>query len=65
MDLKSYLAANRLSYRDFGAKIGVDHSQVSRWISGRRFPSLQMALAIEKTTDGQVMPKDLLGDNVA
>ena len=60
MDLKTYLEQNNISYREFGTMIGVDHSQVSRWIRGHRLPSLPMAVAIEKATGGQVMPADFV-----
>ena len=60
MDLKTYLETHNISYREFGEIIGVDHSQVSRWIRGQRLPSLPMAVAIEKATQQQVMPLDFV-----
>jgi len=58
MNLKTYISQNNLTLAEFGARVGVSHASVSRWVNGERTPSLGTALAIEKATKGKVKPSD-------
>ncbi len=58
MTLASYLSTHRLSYREFGRRVGADAAQVHRWASGKRTPSLAQALRIRAETDGAVGVED-------
>jgi transcriptional regulator with XRE-family HTH domain len=60
MKLRDYLAEKNLTYEQFGFLIGVGKSQVCRWAIGSRVPSLQMSLAIEAATAGQVTARDFV-----
>lgn len=37
--IKADLKSNRISQREFAAKLGVDESTLSRWLNGRRQPT--------------------------
>ena len=52
--LKQYLEKSSLTDAEFGALIGVSQSQVSRIKNDTSKPSLQVAIAIEKVTKGEV-----------
>lgn len=56
--LGAYLSAHKMTCTDFARRIGVKDSTVWRWVFGqdkqRRSPSLRLALAIERATDGAV-----------
>ena len=60
MTLASYLSTHRMSYREFGRRIGVDAAQVHRWASGKRTPSLAQALRIRAETGGTVGVEDFV-----
>lgn len=54
-DLKQYLEENGLSQREFGERIGVRQSVVSRWVSGKAYPDWECSLPrIVKVTGGAV-----------
>jgi len=53
--LKQYLEENGLSQREFGERIGVRQSVVSRWCSGVAYPDWECSLPrIIKATGGMV-----------
>ncbi len=53
--LKQYLEENGLSQREFGERIGVRQSVVSRWVSGKAYPDWECSLPrIVKVTGGAV-----------
>ena len=60
MRLHAYLKTNKQTYRQFAAEIGEDASQVHRWASGKRIPSLSVAARISSATNGLVTPMDFL-----
>ena len=65
-DLKQYLEENGLSQREFGERIGVRQSVVSRWCS-KAYPDWECSLPrIVKVTGGKVdansFVEDLLDD---
>lgn len=53
-NLATYLKSEKISQREFALSIGINHSVVSRFASGRARPSLSTALAIERATGGRV-----------
>ena len=66
-DLKQYLEENGLSQREFGERIGVRQSVVSRWCSQVAYPDWEYSLPrIIKVTGGAVdansFVEDLLDD---
>lgn len=63
MKLQAYLEKNRLSTREFAAKIGVNNTQVWRWATGRSVPGIADAEKVKDGTGGKVKPTDFLGDN--
>jgi DNA-binding transcriptional regulator YdaS (Cro superfamily) len=52
--LQEHLKSNRISIRDFAARIGVHDSVLSRFSRGLARPSLDTAFAIERATNGAV-----------
>lgn len=65
MKLATYLKAEKITFAAFGAKIGVHVSQISRWASGERVPSLDQAAAIKEASGGAVAFEDFLADSDA
>jgi transcriptional regulator with XRE-family HTH domain len=49
--LQSALKARRMSQRQLARRSGVDHSSISRLISGHRVPSLRTAMRIAQSVD--------------
>ncbi|MDE8344654.1 MAG: hypothetical protein POH28_00560 [Acidocella sp.] len=58
--LISYLKESKQTYAQFGVQIGRSASDICRFALGKRVPSLEIALAIEKATGGIVTPAELL-----
>ena len=52
--LKKYLKANRATQRDFASSLGISQAFLSQLLNGRRIPSLDLAVRIERLTDGAV-----------
>lgn len=52
--LANYLTDRQLTQRAFAKLIAAPPPQISMWLSGRRRPGLDYALAIERVTEGQV-----------
>lgn len=60
--LKEYLWSNRFrmfSY-EFADKVGVERRYLSAIVNGRYVPSVQLAKAIQKATDGEIKWNDLI-----
>jgi DNA-binding transcriptional regulator YdaS (Cro superfamily) len=55
--LANYLADHGLTQRAFAKLIDAPPPQISMWLSGRRRPGLDYALAIEQVTEGAVPAK--------
>lgn len=53
--LSEYLKDEEISQRAFARVIGVDPSIVSRLVSRSMRPSLDLAVAIERQTDGVIL----------
>lgn len=60
MTLKEYLANSTMTDAEFGALVGVSQSQVSRIKNDASKPSLEVAVAIEKVTNGEVPAKSFV-----
>lgn len=58
MQLGDYLAAERLTLTAFGRRIGVAHSTVHKWATGRLLPAWDKIMAIEAATGGAVTAED-------
>ena len=54
MLLKTYLRENKLSQRDFAARIGSSQGDVSRWTNGVYSPQVRARIRIQKATRGKV-----------
>jgi DNA-binding transcriptional regulator YdaS (Cro superfamily) len=52
--LSTYLSRLDLSYAAFARLVGADRARIQRCATGKRSPGLQLALAIERETEGQV-----------
>lgn len=54
--LAAYLSRKDESHRAFADRAGIPHlhPMISQWASGKRFPGLEAALAIETATEGEV-----------
>lgn len=59
MNLKEYRIQNSLTAAEMGALVGVAHSTILRWESGRLLPAGDSVNRIVEVTQGQVMPNDL------
>ena len=60
MDLQAYMTQYDLRPADFAELLEVSTTHVYDLLSGRRQPSLVLAVQIEEVTDGLVTPKDLV-----
>lgn len=62
MTLEDYLTRSdrKISYTDFGERIGVSQAAVSRYVSGARFPSPEIIRKIHDATNGLVTVTDML-----
>lgn len=58
MTLAQYLSESDLTDAEFGAKVGVSQSQISRLKRGVSFPSPATAVRIAQATGGKVKPAD-------
>jgi transcriptional regulator with XRE-family HTH domain len=52
--LSSYLVDADISVNEFGRKLGVSAGVVSRYMTGQRRPSIEIALRIAAETGGKV-----------
>jgi DNA-binding XRE family transcriptional regulator len=65
MTLKEYRIQNDLTAAQMGLLIGVAHSTILRWESGRLSPAGDSISRIVRVTGGAVMPNDLFQAEVA
>jgi transcriptional regulator with XRE-family HTH domain len=65
MTLHEYLRQNKIPLREMAAMLGRDASEVSRWATGRRVPPLEIALEIQRATNGAVEPQSFVRDGAA
>lgn len=59
MDLKTYLQSRRISNKEFAELIDVAPCSVSNYICKKRKPALEIAIRIEKATNGKVTVEEL------
>jgi DNA-binding transcriptional regulator YdaS (Cro superfamily) len=60
MELRVYLFQKRISVTDFSKSLGCSRIHLSEIVNGRRIPSLLLAKAIERATNGEVTAEELL-----
>lgn len=60
MELRVYLAKQRVTIKDFCEKIGYSRNQISGIINERYRPSARLAKLIEEATNGEVKADELL-----
>ena len=58
MKLKVYLESKGMSQEDFSHLLGITPAMTSYMASGKRSPSLALALKIQRLTSGKVRPED-------
>lgn len=58
MTLEKWLKSKKLTGLELADMLKVSQSAVSRWIHGRRVPTIKYFQAIEKLTGGKVRPQD-------
>lgn len=62
MKLSTFLREQRITYREFGERVGVSGVQIGRIANGHRTASLQLARMIEKESGGRVKAVSLTPD---
>lgn len=65
MRLTDYLREHKLTHTGFAAKIGATQAAVTRYVNGRRKPSLDKLLIIERVTGGAVQARDFADEPIA
>lgn len=60
MNLRDFLKRNGLTHGGFGKTVGLSQGYVSLLVGGKRRPSPDIALRIEKATGGAVTKESLL-----
>lgn len=63
MKLNDYLEKTKQTKTDFAGVIGITTGMVSHIATGRKIPSLDLALKIQDATEGAVTVRDLLPTN--
>lgn len=58
MKLSDYIAKQGITLAEFGARVGVGHSAVSRYVNGKRRPNWDTLQRIEAETGGKVTAAD-------
>jgi Helix-turn-helix len=64
MKLGAWIDRKRLTLREFGERIGVDESSVSRYINGGRMPRPEHLAAIMRETNGAVTANDFMAERL-
>ncbi len=62
MKFKVWFESSGLSQTEFAKKVKITQSAVSHLLKGRKSPSLDLILRIEKATGGRVKPNDWRDD---
>jgi transcriptional regulator with XRE-family HTH domain len=60
MKLRQYLDTTNTTIPAFAAEIGVSVQSVHRYLSGQRFPKIDVLRKIELRTQGRVRPNDFI-----
>ncbi len=56
--LSNWLTKNQQTQSALAAQLGVTRAAVHQWLTGDNRPSLDMAFALERATDGYVRARD-------
>lgn len=62
MNLKKYLRQKKIRYRTFAEELGVAEQSLKNIVACSRRPGLILALKIEKLTNGQITPQQMVED---
>ena len=65
MTLADFLTEASLNASDFATQLGCETSTVTRILRGERKPSLELALRIERVSEGKVKPNDFMNEAAA
>ena len=60
MKLQNWLEEKRLSKTEFAKRIGITRHALYLYLKGKRQPRLDIALRIERVTNGEVTVEDLI-----
>ena len=60
MSPKIFLKVNRIKQREFARALGISQSHVSQIINGKRRASPEVALSIERFTNGAIHRNEML-----
>ena len=63
--LHSFLSDRGITQSDFAARLHVDQATVSRLVRGVARPSLDLAVRIERETEGLIPASSWVGENAA
>lgn len=64
MNLREYLFRHNLNVTEFSRQIDFSRTHLSKVIHGERKPSLKLARAIERATNGEVSIKEQREDKI-
>lgn len=62
MKLKEYLKNKKITYRIFSKDLEISEQYLKKILGGLRRPGLLLSLKIEKLTNGQITPQQLVED---
>ena len=62
MKLKEYLRAKKIRYRAFSTELGISEQTLKNMMAGASRPGLLLALKIEKLTNGEITPQQMVED---
>lgn len=60
MKLDLWLFMNRITKKDFAARLNVSRGHLQEIVSGKRKPSVKLAKQIEELTQGKVSKEEVL-----
>lgn len=58
MKLETYLKTKAISHAEFASLIGTTQTSVTRYVNGKRRPSIEMIDMIDRITKGKVKMRD-------
>lgn len=62
MKLKKYLRKHKIIYRSFAQELGIAEQSLKTIMAGIRRPGLDLCLKIQKLTNGEITPQQLVED---
>jgi len=60
MDLDYYLWKNKIKFKDFARKLGIDPSHVSKLVQKKTTPSLIVAMKIHEESKGKIPFEEMI-----